>query len=352
MSEADLPYLRDLHPHERDKRIKFFEESHKYTIDGCELRESVTGFVHSFFPHFDADAVVAKMMSKPDWEKNKPEYAGMTAEQIKQSWRDNATKSADDGTYMHRQLELFYNKEPFADKVEVDPETGAEVSRTKFEDTKEYRMFQNFHQKHVVEAGLEPWRTEQIFWSEDLKLAGSCDFSCIDPKTGEIVLFDWKRCKRIEYHNRWQKGLPPVQHMDHCNISHYTLQLNTYKHMLERHYGQNVRRIKGMALVFLHPNQDDVIVEWVRDAQKEVQDMLRVRRTQGRECFADEDAELTKAAARAEAPGSDAPAPQQPPVIVLGPEEDEEANNKRKRGKGDEPAFVAALPCSINLDLE
>ena len=74
--------LAVVNKHERDDRIQFEEETHTYTIDGVRKGwTSCTGFLHNFFGHFDADAVIAKMMSSSKWVESK--YYGMTAEAIK-----------------------------------------------------------------------------------------------------------------------------------------------------------------------------------------------------------------------------------------------------------------------------
>ena len=75
--------LAVVNKHERDDRIQFEEETHTYTIDGVRKGwTSCTGFLHNFFGHFDADAVIAKMMSSSKWVESK--YYGMTAEAIKE----------------------------------------------------------------------------------------------------------------------------------------------------------------------------------------------------------------------------------------------------------------------------
>lgn len=45
----------------------------------------------------------------------------------------------------------------------------------------------------------------------------------------------------------------PLEHLDDCDGSKYSLQLNMYRYMLEKYYGIN---ISYMGLVSLHPTQD------------------------------------------------------------------------------------------------
>lgn len=263
--------------HVRDTNIRFTSEGHYYTLmtNACDaapqrFNVSVTGFVHQFFPAFDAHAIARRMVANPTNLANGA-YAGMTEQDIVRAWEENRERAAAQGTWMHGQIENHYN---------------GEATDEAFENSEERKMFLAFDREQVRAHKLSIFRTEWVIYSEELCIAGSIDCVCIDPETGDMVLFDWKRSKKIERENRFRKGLPPLQHMSDCNVSHYALQLNVYKHILERHYGVRVRADRGMALVFLHPLQNgQYVVEWVEDRQKEVVDMLAARRARGEEVF-------------------------------------------------------------------
>jgi hypothetical protein len=106
MSEADCPFLRLKNPCARDAEIVFVEKSHVYYLKSCPFKISVTGHVHSFFPEFLPDEVIAKMMrNKAKFDAG--EYAGQTVAQIKALWKERGTQAADCGTWMHRQIELL-----------------------------------------------------------------------------------------------------------------------------------------------------------------------------------------------------------------------------------------------------
>src|SRR5688572_289808 len=102
-------YLQEQYPIEEfDPHISFIEETHEYFIDGKKYDGSCTGFCHSFFSHFDADKVIANMVTGKSWKPGH-KYWGMTPDQIKAQW-DNANKdAAPDGTKMHAKIEKFYN---------------------------------------------------------------------------------------------------------------------------------------------------------------------------------------------------------------------------------------------------
>ena len=71
---------------------------------------------------------------------------------------------------------------------------------------------------------------------------------------GEYWIYDWKRSKQFRFDNRWQHGNGVLSHLDDCNIVHYSMQLNMYKYILEKHYDV---KIAGMCLGCCHPDIDD-----------------------------------------------------------------------------------------------
>ena len=101
--------LSSTNRHERDGNIQFFEQDHKYciTTDPDSKYTSVTTWVHSHFPKFDADDIINKMMSGKSWKPGH-KYWGKTADQIKQQWSDNGTAVSGAGTDLHYDLSLIH----------------------------------------------------------------------------------------------------------------------------------------------------------------------------------------------------------------------------------------------------
>ena len=106
--------LAEDYEHKRDRYVFFDEKPHVYSIwnpvtsKPLENLISVTTLVHTYFPKFDADEVIAKNMA--NWQK-KPEnkYYGKTAEEIKKGWADSGMIASAEGTELHKRIELFYN---------------------------------------------------------------------------------------------------------------------------------------------------------------------------------------------------------------------------------------------------
>jgi len=177
-------YLKEKNPHDRDKFIEFDEKPHEYYINGSSKDIiSTTTYIHQFFPKFNADLIIDKMMSSRNWSNSK--YYGLTKEQIKQEWEDNKNLAAHNGTIMHKSIELFYNNE--------NPENSS----------KEFKFFLEFNKDH---QDLIPYRTEWEIYDEDILLAGSIDMCFIknNDNSDELILYDWKRSKDIKENNLYK----------------------------------------------------------------------------------------------------------------------------------------------------
>jgi hypothetical protein len=271
--------LAVINKHPRDDRIQFEEASHTYTIDGTkEGWTSCTGFLHHFFGEFDADAIIAKMMKSSKWYESK--YFGMTPDQIKKQWSDKGTEASTAGTRMHLDIERFYNAMPagfpggdncsyfFEDGV-----AGLAVDGWIPNPGPEWSYFCDFQRNYVEKNGFVPFRTEWLVFDEDHKVAGSIDMVYKKPD-GTLAIYDWKRTGELKTENRFQSGLGPVAHLPDANYWHYTLQLNVYRYILQKHYGYVVSEL---ALVVLHPDNDSWRVSKLNFMDDEVVGMMATR---------------------------------------------------------------------------
>jgi len=236
--------LAVVNKHPRDERITFDEETHKYTIDGSRYDISCTGFVHSFFGHFDADLIIKKMMGSSKWKPggdSYEKYKGLTPQGIKDLWAASGAEASGAGTRMHLDVEHYYNASPIGnlagDSWEANP-------------SPEWDYFMAYERRWRIPQGFVPYRTEWLVFNDEIRLAGSIDMVYLKPD-GTFAIYDWKRSKEIKTENKYQKGLGPLCHLDDCNYWHYSLQLNNYRCILEKFYGFKVTEL---ALVILHPN--------------------------------------------------------------------------------------------------
>ena len=279
MTEIVRPILCKKNADERDKNLVFDEPTHKYTIltDLESSYTSVTTWNHQHFPHFDADKVIKKMMLGANWNpKNK--YWGKTAEEIKSLWSENGTSVSSLGTALHYRIECFMNDElEYEDGESCDYTQGhlleANPPNKKEEDVVEWSHFLRFVRDY---PHLKPYRTEWMIYDEELKLAGSIDM-VYEEEDGSLAIYDWKRAKEITRQNYYKETALTkcIQWIPNTNFWHYSLQLNTYKAILERKYG---KRVSSLYLVRLHPNAEKYELIQCADLSKEVELLFEERR--------------------------------------------------------------------------
>ncbi len=224
-------YLQGKNPHSRDADISFMPYGHKYAVKGESNYISVTKWVNSQFPVFNAEHVINRMMASPNWANSS--YHGRSKQSIKDEWQANGKSAAAAGTRLHEIIERFYNN----CDVEVD------------EDMVEFQQFLEFEE--AIGSKLRPFRTEWRVFDESLKVAGTIDMAFEGEARDAVVLYDWKRSKKIVKDNCWQNALSPgLSHLPDANYWKYALQLNAYRHILEKCYGKTV---EAMFVVVLHP---------------------------------------------------------------------------------------------------
>ena len=303
----DVDVLKLLRAHPRDSRIRFQASDHTYYIGGVQTKGSVTGVIHTFCTPFEADSVITNMMNGARWPRAgylKHEvsftnisrlsalcpvlldlYAGsprndarisgllqelarnhdiedellqltLSREEIKAMWAAAGQEAAHYGTYMHYIFEAFLN--------------GHHVPTS----SPEVRMLRNF--LCSLARGTTAWRTEWTIYGEEEQLAGSIDF-CARLADGSLMLVDWKRASGLQSkYSSPQCMRPPLSHMADCTGVHYRLQLNVYRHLLEKYY--NVK-VSCMFVVCCHPEHDPfAFIDRVPRLERETEEMLRVWR--------------------------------------------------------------------------
>ena len=95
---------------------------------------------------------------------------------------------------------------------------------------------------------------------------------------GTLSIYDWKRSKLITRINNFNKFAiqPVICHLPDSNFWHYSLQLNTYKKILESKYD---KKIKDLYLVRLHPDAEEKNYELIAlpDLSVELNDLFQER---------------------------------------------------------------------------
>ena len=181
----------------------------------------------------------------------------MTRDEIKELWNKNGKDASESGTKLHYDIECYYN--------------NIDISN----DSIEYNYFKNFVNDF---PNLKPYRTEWMIWDKELKFAGSIDM-IYENDDGTLSIYDWKRSKEIKKTSDFLKFSHThcIEHIPDTNFWHYSLQLNTYKGILEKNYN---KKIKDMYLVCLHPNNknNNYQLFQVPELTDEIQQLFNLRK--------------------------------------------------------------------------
>jgi ATP-dependent exoDNAse (exonuclease V) beta subunit len=274
-----LPILSKQNVHKRDTFIHFEEKGHKYTIhsDPFSKYTSVTTWIHSHFPVFNADEVIQSMMKGRNWKEGH-KYWGLTGEQIKKQWSSNGENVSGAGTNMHYEIECFMNSNSVAfpythtellEDYHSQKKSDIDIDRR---NTPEWSYFLKYVEDFPE---MKPFRTEWLIYHEGLKLAGSIDMVYENPD-GTLSIYDWKRSKEITKINKFNKFAKTecISHLPDANFWHYALQLNLYKAILEDKYE---KKVTSLCLVRLHPDAETYELIDVPFLTQEIKDMFEAK---------------------------------------------------------------------------
>lgn len=272
-------YLEEIHPNPRDKLITLDEKDHVYTVNGCTDYKSVTKFVDSVFPHFDADKIIEKMMKGPRFGVGH-KYWGMTPDEIKKQWSDKGLCARTMGTSIHEKIEWFMNNPHAGYALRGDYSCSAAPTSSSGSTYTQGDLVNYFWQsmeetdalvkilpnidEHPEELEPEwkqflayaedwkelvPYRTEWKVFYEEFRLCGCIDMMYLNPD-GTVTIADWKRCEVLRKEGFGEFGNHELtKHLPNTNYWHYVIQLSIYKFVIEEKYGL---KVTNMFLVQLH----------------------------------------------------------------------------------------------------
>ena len=151
-----------------------------------------------------------------------------------ESWKAGSDTSKTKGTKYHKYLEnAWNNKYDTHDRIEV---------------------LDNIIK--VLSSQYIPIKLEWVVADFDSRIAGQLDGFFYDTVNNKYVILDYKTDKEIKYFNRFQTFMPPLEFLSDCNYNKYTLQLNMYKHCIEKYLDIT---IDGMIIVWIKPDGFELI---------------------------------------------------------------------------------------------
>ena len=244
---------------EQDGMLDFNEAEHIYSLPGVGVFRSVSGVVGMFFREFDAVGISLKKCCGNEVE----------AAKLREVWESKGAIASQAGTFLHKQIEDYLNGKEIPELLCDVNYNGNYVKVNETVDiSREWSYFKAFERNTT----FVPFRTEWRIYDADARMAGTLDFVCCRPD-GTYEIYDWKRSNKIDPNetNRWASGMNGLEHLTDTSYSHYCLQQNLYRYMLEKNYGIKVSR---MNLVVLHPELPTYKVVSIPPMEREVSIIL------------------------------------------------------------------------------
>jgi hypothetical protein len=204
--------------------LKFTHQDHKYTsLKPEDERDwiSVTSFIGNFKQPFEADLIAEKSS-----RSKKSKWFGMSPAEIKEAWKAEANRATTLGTWYHNCREKDLCELETIERSGVTVPIVKPIEQEGIKYSPEQKLTDGVYPEHMVY----------------LKSAGLCGQSdLVEVINGEIHITDYKTNKEIklEGFTNWEgittKMMPPVSHLDDCNLNHYTLQLSLYMYIILKH---------------------------------------------------------------------------------------------------------------------
>jgi len=208
--------------------VQFNERAHRYTVAGKPLT-SVTKWTGSFSPAFDSERIAKLYAAKH----------GLKVPDVLAEWKQAGHRGANLGTIVHRYAECEFGNLPF--------DRPAYSKHEEYFQTVDRVIAKLLRRFYLIGA-------EIIVFSAKLGLAGTIDLLMRDPVNKDVLILDWKTNKEITTQNIYnQFALPPISHLDDCHINKYSLQLNTYKRIMQV---ENYYSGAGFRMALIHLEND------------------------------------------------------------------------------------------------
>ena len=240
--------------------IQFIEEGHEYFIEN-EKYTPVSTVISEYEQPFDEDKVAENYARKNH----------RTKADVLKEWKFKNLKSTIGGSRVHEFGESYTNM------VAGFPEKICEANRKQYVDCRGEMMliptfpkesavkkFYDEKNGYLIPVGAEFKLSTRYMGDRVRKICGTCDllFYEEDPLFGEgqFVLADWKTNASLTNDYKRKNGICmkfPFDNMIDDALSHYTLQFNLYRRMLE---SVGVK-IGDMRLIWLKEDGDYEIIK-------------------------------------------------------------------------------------------
>jgi PD-(D/E)XK nuclease superfamily len=276
--------------------VCFNEQAHVYfeKSNPDDRYISVTTLIHKFTPEFDANFwssykalvdlsgpdfpfdIKKRLLSTKKFDNKLLEILDIDTEKFQEvkdtyikTWEENKNKACERGTKIHLEKELGFYDNPKHERYNFLKLSG------------EYKCEPGY-MKLDVDRAIYPEFLISHRFDDVLKIAGQIDI--LVKEGNEISIGDWKTGRELKFKSGYdpatkktQKMLPPLNHLDDCNMNHYALQLSTYAYLLKTIRPEFT--IKRLVIYHIDHDGNETTHE-VKYLEKEVKDMLKYYRKQ------------------------------------------------------------------------
>jgi hypothetical protein len=224
--------------------VTFFDEPHKYFVDGKELI-SVTTIIHKYQEEFNEEY----------WSNYKSEQFSIDQKEILRAWEFINKKGTIKGSIIHDYAEnLFQNKKYEYPKQLILNEFGFDPIEREYNITKKHvdNFYNDSHGK------LIPIRTEFVIYDKESLIGGMLDILFYNIKAKEFQIWDNKTNKKLTLKTE-RRLKNELFVLDDSDLTIYSLQLGLYKYILEKNTG--IKLGKSYLVWFSHNNENYEIIE-------------------------------------------------------------------------------------------
>ena len=221
-----------IHLEESFSKIVFLEKNHTYKISNNLAKYSVSGLIKKFEKPFDSKKIASIVAKKQ----------GSSIEEVLEQWDFSRDYSCHKGSEFHKFVENFLARK----QTSIDRDSIKQFFNTRktflsensiqqycddlIKSIKNFIKFYNWwKQDHIL------LKSEFVIGDEISSVCGTIDNLSYNKKTNELVIFDYKTNKEIKKNNQYkEKLLTPLDHLDKCEFTKYSLQLSLYSTIVEK----------------------------------------------------------------------------------------------------------------------
>lgn len=248
-------YLKELNKAFSD--FKFYEENHTYTYKDKPISIGATGLIEQYTQDFDSQAVAEKVAERD----------GKSVQEVLDEWKQKNKWACEKGhlghCYAQETWEQLYPSPIWFD----DEEKRIAINRI-------CNQADNFYNDY--KDRLELVYNEYVIGGYEYNLASAIDALFINKLTGGLVLVDYKTNSDIHKNEKYAKKMKvPLTHLKDTTLNHYSIQLSIYKYLVEKYTNL---KIEEMFIVWFSENNDNYEIIDVPYLQKEVKNILELRR--------------------------------------------------------------------------